>query len=44
MNQKTTMDFIENQDWLVDNPATEPQPKFDVRINNGQIEVKLAEN
>ena len=28
---------------VVDSPATEPQPKFDVRINNGRIEVKLAE-
>lgn len=25
-------------------PATEPQPKFDVRINNGQIEVRLSEH
>ncbi|MEJ7829694.1 MAG: Rieske 2Fe-2S domain-containing protein [Segetibacter sp.] len=25
---------------VVDGPATEPQPKFDVRINNGQIEVR----
>lgn len=29
---------------VVDGPATEPQPKFDVRVHNGQIEVKLAEN
>ena len=27
---------------VVNGPATEPQPKFDVRINNGQIEVKKA--
>ncbi len=26
---------------VVDGPATEPQPKFDVRVNNGQIEVRL---
>lgn len=29
---------------VVDGPATEPQPKFEVRINNGQIEVRLKEN
>jgi len=29
---------------VIDGPATIPQPKFDVRINNGQIEVKLAKN
>ena len=29
---------------VVAGPATEPQPKFDVRVHNGQIEVKLAEN
>jgi len=27
---------------VISGPATEPQPKFDVRINAGQIEVKLA--
>lgn len=27
---------------VVNGPATEPQPKFDVRVHNGQIEVKLA--
>ncbi|MCO5948602.1 Rieske 2Fe-2S domain-containing protein [Mucilaginibacter flavidus] len=27
---------------VVDGPATESQPKFDVRINNGQIEVRRA--
>lgn len=26
---------------VVDGPATEPQPKFEVRVNNGQIEVRL---
>ncbi len=26
---------------VVDGPATEPQPEFEVRIRNGQIEVKL---
>lgn len=26
---------------VVDGPATEPQPKFDVRVKDGQIEVKL---
>ncbi len=25
-------------------PATEPQPKFEVRVNNGQIEVRLSEH
>jgi len=29
---------------VVNSPATEPQPKFDIRINNGMIEVKLAKN
>ena len=29
---------------VIDGPATIPQPKFDVRINNGQIEVKLAKD
>lgn len=29
---------------VVDSPATEPQPKFDVRIQNGQIEVRLSKN
>lgn len=29
---------------VVNGPATEPEPKFDVRVYNGQIEVKLAEN
>lgn len=27
---------------VISGPATEPQPKFDVRVNAGQIEVKLA--
>lgn len=27
---------------VVDGPATAPQPRFDVRVNNGQIEVRLA--
>ena len=27
---------------VIDGPATEPQPAFDVRINNGQIEVRKA--
>ena len=27
---------------VISGPATEPQPKFDVRLMNGQIEVKLA--
>ncbi len=27
---------------VINGPATEPQPKFDVRINNGQIEVRKA--
>lgn len=27
---------------VVDGPATAPQPKFDVRVNNGQIEVRLS--
>ena len=27
---------------VLDGPATAPQPKFDVRVNNGQIEVRLA--
>jgi nitrite reductase/ring-hydroxylating ferredoxin subunit len=26
---------------LIDGPATQPQPKFDVRVKNGQIEVRL---
>ncbi len=26
---------------VIDGPATEPQPKFDVRVKDGQIEVKL---
>ncbi len=29
---------------VVDGPATASQPKFDVRINNGQIEVRLSKN
>lgn len=29
---------------VVDGPATEPQPKFEVCVNNGQIEVKLVKN
>jgi len=29
---------------VIDGPATIPQPKFDVRVNNGQIEVRLAKN
>lgn len=29
---------------VVDGPATIPQPNFVVRVNNGQIEVKLAKN
>lgn len=29
---------------VVNSPATAPQPVFDVRINKGQIEVKLAES
>jgi nitrite reductase/ring-hydroxylating ferredoxin subunit/uncharacterized membrane protein len=29
---------------VVDGPATEPQPKFEVRTNNGQIEVRLVKN
>ncbi|MEO9004315.1 MAG: DUF2231 domain-containing protein [Ginsengibacter sp.] len=29
---------------VIDGPATEPQPQFDVRINKGQIEVKLKED
>ena len=29
---------------VVDGPATEPQPEFDVRTRNGQIEVKLRQN
>ncbi|MBF9253766.1 Rieske 2Fe-2S domain-containing protein [Pontibacter sp. 172403-2] len=28
---------------VIDGPATEPEPKFDVRVNNGQIEVKLQQ-
>lgn len=28
---------------VVDGPATEPQPKFEVRVNNGQIEVRKAD-
>jgi nitrite reductase/ring-hydroxylating ferredoxin subunit len=27
---------------VLEGPATEPQPKFEVRINNGQIEVRMA--
>ena len=26
---------------VIDGPATEPQPRFDVRVKNGQIEVRL---
>jgi len=29
---------------VVNGPATEPQPEFDVRINNGWIEIKLSGN
>jgi nitrite reductase/ring-hydroxylating ferredoxin subunit/uncharacterized membrane protein len=29
---------------VVNGPATEPEPKFDVRVHEGQIEVKLAKN
>jgi len=29
---------------VVYGPATEPQPKFDVRVHKGQIEVKISEN
>lgn len=29
---------------VVDGPATAPQPKFDVRVTNGQIEVRLSKN
>lgn len=29
---------------VVEGPATAPQPKFDVRIQNGQIEVRLQKN
>jgi nitrite reductase/ring-hydroxylating ferredoxin subunit/uncharacterized membrane protein len=29
---------------VVDGPATEPQPKFEVRTSNGQIEVRLVKN
>ncbi|MVN21852.1 Rieske 2Fe-2S domain-containing protein [Mucilaginibacter arboris] len=29
---------------VVDGPATAPQPKFEVRTNNGQIEVRLIKN
>ncbi|MGN6615536.1 MAG: Rieske (2Fe-2S) protein, partial [Ilyomonas sp.] len=29
---------------VVDGPATASQPKFDVRVNNGQIEVRLSKN
>ena len=29
---------------VADGPATEPQPEFEVRTRNGQIEVKLKEN
>ncbi|TKK65969.1 Rieske 2Fe-2S domain-containing protein [Ilyomonas limi] len=29
---------------VVDGPATAPQPKFEVRVNNGQIEVRLLKN
>jgi len=27
---------------VIDGPATEPQPKFETRVNNGQIEVRLV--
>jgi len=37
-------DFSLENGSVVAGPATEPQPKFDVRVHNGQIEVKLAEN
>ena len=29
---------------VIDGPATEPQPKFDVRVKDGQIEVRLKKN
>lgn len=29
---------------VIDGPATEPQPEFDVRTSNGQIEVRLRPN
>ncbi|RYE18316.1 MAG: DUF2231 domain-containing protein [Sphingobacteriaceae bacterium] len=29
---------------VIDGPATEPQPKFEVQIANGQIEVRLMKN
>ncbi len=29
---------------VIDGPATEPQPKFETRVNNGQIEVRLIKN
>lgn len=29
---------------VIDGPATEPQPEFDIRTRNGQIEVKLRPN
>ena len=29
---------------VVDGPATASQPKFDVRVNNGQIEVRFSKN
>jgi len=29
---------------VIDGPATEPQPEFDVRTRNGKIEVKLRPN
>jgi nitrite reductase/ring-hydroxylating ferredoxin subunit len=28
---------------VVNGPATEPQPKFEVRLNNRQIEVRKAD-
>lgn len=29
---------------VLEGPATEPQPKFDVRVQNGQIEVRLSKH
>jgi len=29
---------------VIDGPATEPQPKFETRVNNGQIEIRLSKN
>jgi nitrite reductase/ring-hydroxylating ferredoxin subunit/uncharacterized membrane protein len=29
---------------VIAGPATEPQPKFETRVNNGQIEVRLVKN